>query len=564
MLDPLSPKPSQTEMDEFKDGSRRLFNAFARRRSRRGHRRLRQQRSQTRLRIEAVVSGSFSLPFACRVSWQHSILTAVSTALPAMAADFQSAKFSWVGSAYTLTSTALIPWTANLASSFRRRATLFGSLLLFATGSAVVGSARSMEVVILGRSIQGAGGGGILTMSEILVVNLVPLADRGAFFAIIGAVWALASAIGPPIGGALASAAAWRRLFYLNIPLTGIVSLLVMLFLRVEAPQTKFKSKIALIDYYNIVFVPGATATILVLTWGGETYPWASYKVLVPLIGGVLAMGLFLWLEKGLEHPTIPLDILRHRSSLLGLLTNFLHGIVALAAIYYLNVYFQAVKLAIAADAGVHTFSLSFTIAPMAIIAGTSVVVLGKYRLQNIVDWAFTVIGFGLTTLLRVHSSKAAWTEYPTVMGVGLGILYGCLDFPVLAPLKPSQQPHAMEFFGFTHSFGQVLGISLGASILQNELSRHLPPEVVLSHFANAKYAYSAIPDIHLLPELVQLHVRRAFAQSLRMVWIVMIGLSGIAFILSWFIEEVPLTTETDENWGVSGEKVEPTPSETA
>ncbi|SGY62230.1 BQ5605_C007g04668 [Microbotryum silenes-dioicae] len=556
MLDPLSPKPSQTEMAEFKDGSRRLFNAFARRRSRRGHRRLRQQRSQTRLRIEAVVSGSFSLPFACRVSWQHSILTAVSTALPAMAADFQSAKFSWVGSAYTLTSTALIPWTANLASSFGRRATLFGSLLLFATGSAVVGSARSMEVVILDF---------VVYQSEILVVDLVPLADRGAFFAIIGAVWALASAIGPPIGGALASAAAWRRLFYLNIPLTGIVSLLVLLFLRVKAPQTKFKSKIALIDYYNIVFVPGATATILVLTWGGETYPWASYKVLVPLIGGVLAMGLFLWLEKGLEHPTIPLDILRHRSSLLGLLTNFLHGIVALAAIYYLNVYFQAVKLATAADAGVHTFSLSFTIAPMAIIAGTSVVVLGKYRLQNIVDWALTVIGFGLTTLLRVHSKLTyLYQNSPTVMGVGLGILYGCLDFPVLAPLKPSQQPHAMEFFGFTHSFGQVLGISLGASILQNELSRHLPPEVVLSHFANAKYAYSAIPDIHLLPELVQLHVRRAFAQSLRMVWIVMIGLSGIAFILSWFIEDVPLTTETDENWGVSEEKVEPTPSETA
>ncbi|SCZ89118.1 BZ3500_MvSof-1268-A1-R1_Chr1-1g00969 [Microbotryum saponariae] len=583
MLAPISPTPFQTDMAEVKDGS--LVDC------------------STLSHVDVLDAGADGAPassaqpnpFANRGGrfWLVFLalcvscflaaldLTAVSTALPAtdgklcltyvstkVAADFQSAKFSWVGSAYTLTSTALIPWTANLASIFGQRATLFGSLLLFATGSAVVGSARSMEVVILGRSIQGAGGGGILTMfvvsqSEILVVDLVPLADRGAFFAIIGAVWALASAIGPPIGGALASAGAWRWLFYLNIPLTGIASLLVMLFLRVKAPQTTFKSKIALIDYYNIVFVAGATATILGLNWGGETYPWVSYKVLVPLIGGILAMGLFLWLEKGLEHPTIPFDILRHRSSLLGLLTNFLHGIVALAAIYYLTVYFQAVKMATAADAGVHTFSLSFTIAPMAIIAGISVVVLGKYRLQNIVGWALTVTGFALTTLLRVHSSKAAWTGYPIVMGVGLGILYGCLDFPVLAPLKPSQQPHAMAFFGFTHSFGQVLGISLGASILQNELSRHLPPEVVSSHFANAKYAYSAIPDIHLLPEPVQLHVRRAFAQSLRTVWIVMIGLSGITFILSCFIEDVPLTTETDENWGVSEKKVEPTPSET-
>ncbi|SCV71578.1 BQ2448_3166 [Microbotryum intermedium] len=467
-------------------------------------------------------------------------LTAVSTALPAMAADFQSGKFSWVGSAYTLTSTALIPWTANLASIFGRRATLFGSLLLFATGSGVVGSARSMGAVILGRSIQGAGGGGILTMSEILVVDLVPLVDRGAFFAIIGAVWALASAIGPPLGGALASAGAWRWLFYLNIPLTGIVTLLVLLFLRVKSPQTTFKGKLALIDYYNVVFVAGATATILGLTWGGVTYSWTSYNVLVPLISGIVAMGLFLWLEQGLEHPTVPFDVLRHRSSLLGLLTNFLHGIAALAAIYYLTVYFQAAKLATAADAGVHTFSLSFTIAPMAILAGVSVVVLGTYRMQNIVGWVLSVIGFGLTSMLKEHSSKAAWTGYPIVMGVGLGILYGCLDFPVLAPLQPSQQPHAMAFFGFTHSFGQVLGISLGATILQNELSRHLPHDIVASHFGNARFAYSAIPDIHLL---------------LRMIWLVMVGVSGMAFILSWFIEDVPLTTETDENWELSEKK---------
>lgn len=145
-----------------------------------------------------------------------------------------------------------------------------GSLVIFAAGSAITGAGPTMSIVILGRAIAGIGGGGILTMvnlsalnparrsliiylplvqTDIVIVDLLPLAERGAFFGIVGSVWAIASAIGPPIGGALASAGQWRWLFYLNLPLTAIAIVLVFFFLRIKEPQTTMQEKLAQMDY---------------------------------------------------------------------------------------------------------------------------------------------------------------------------------------------------------------------------------------------------------------------------------------------------------------------------
>jgi MFS family permease len=132
----------------------------------------------------------------------------------------------------------------GLANIFGRRPVMLGGLIIFALGSALTGAAQSMAMAIGGRSVQGIGGGAILTMVEIIVCDLVPLAERGAYFGIIGCVWALASAIGPPIGGALASAGQWRWLFYLNLPLCGIAILLVIFFLNVKAPKTTTREKL--------------------------------------------------------------------------------------------------------------------------------------------------------------------------------------------------------------------------------------------------------------------------------------------------------------------------------
>ncbi|GAA6020017.1 hypothetical protein JCM10207_006760 [Rhodosporidiobolus poonsookiae] len=480
-------------------------------------------------------------------------LTAVSTALPQMANDFDSPDYSWVGSAYALTSTALIPWTGGLAHIFGRRVVMLGSLIFFALGSALTGAAQNMEMVIAGRSIQGIGGGGILTMTEIVVTDLVPLAERGQWFGLIGSIWALASAIGPPIGGALANAGQWRWLFYLNLPLTGIAMVLIFFFLDIKVPKTTLKEKLALMDYVNVLFVAAATSTILGLTWGGVAYPWSSYKVLVPLVLGLVGMVAFVVLERYVKNPTVPFDILNTRNAFVGFGMAFLHSVLVMAVVYFLPTYFQA-NGASPIQSGINLFPVSFIVAPFAIVCGISVTVTGHFKLQSIIGFAFATVGAGLLSLLKWDSGKAMWASFGVIISIGLGLLYPSVQFPTLAPLRPSQQPAAVAFFGFVRSFGQVFGIAIGSTVLQNELAKKLP-EQFAEQFGHGEIAFAAIPYIKGLDEPLRTLVRAAFADSIKVIWQVLIGVAGLGFLLSLGVQQMKMATETDAENGLKEKK---------
>ncbi|GAA5825806.1 hypothetical protein JCM5353_002439 [Sporobolomyces roseus] len=496
------------------------------------------------------------LSICCSMFLSALDLTSISTALPAISAEFQTKEYSWVGSAYSLASTALIPFTAGLASIFGRRPIMVGAILIFALGSALCGASQNVTMLIAGRTIQGAGGGAILTVCEILVVDLVPIAERGLYFGILGGVWALASAIGPPIGGALASAGQWRWLFYLNLPVCALAIVLVMLFLNLKTPKTTAKEKFEQIDWYNLIFIAASTSAILGLTWGGVAYEWTSFKVLVPLILGLAGIVLFVYLERFAKHPTVPFDILTTRTAIAGYITTFLHSVVVLAVLYFLPIYFQADKGQSAIQSGVSTFSLSFTIAPLAIIAGISVGVTGHYKLQNHIGWALASIGMGLMTLIKWDSGKAVWVGFPVITGMGIGMLYSATNFPILAPVTPSQQPFASAFYGFTRSFGQVFGIAIGSSILQNRLNSLLPSEF-LAQFGSGEIAFAAIPIIETLEEPLRTEVRKAFAESIKTIWQVILGVACLGFVVSLAIKSIPLTMDQDEKWGLEEKKKE-------
>ncbi|KPV74144.1 uncharacterized protein RHOBADRAFT_15707 [Rhodotorula graminis WP1] len=485
-------------------------------------------------------------------------LTAVSTALPSIAADFESTDATWIGSAYALTSTALIPWTGGLAAIFGRRPVMIGGILIFALGSALTGAAQSMAMAIGGRSVQGIGGGAILTMVEIIICDLVPLAERGTYFGIIGAVWALASTLGPPIGGALASAGAWRWLFYLNLPLCGLALVLTFIFLRIKAPETTLEEKLEQMDWWNLLFVAAATSTILGLTWGGATYAWSSYQVLVPLIVGIIGMVAFVAIErKYVKHPTVPFDILVHRDAWIGYFTTFLHSLVVLAIVYWLPAYFQ-MRGASPVQSGAKTLPLSFTISPLAIVVGASVTITGIWVPQNAIGWAMATIGCGLLSLLKYDSGRNAWAGFSVVVGMGLGMLYSATNFAVLAPVKPARQPYAITFYGFVRSFGQLFGIVIGSTVVSNQLQKNLPAAYVAQYGELVGDAtFALIPQIKTFAEPLRTEVQIAFNDALVTLWQVLVGLSGLGFLLALALKHIPLTMEVDESWGVQVKKKE-------
>ncbi|KAJ6467657.1 major facilitator superfamily domain-containing protein, partial [Mycena vitilis] len=271
----------------------------------------------------------------------------IPTSLPSIIKDFSASgtgASSWVGSSYTLASAALVPFTGNLANIFGRKPIMLISIVLFAIGSALAGSAHSMDWLIIARIVQGMGGGGMTGISSIIVADLVPLAERGAYQGFKTMMWTCASGIGPILGGALSEKATWRILFWINLgaPIGGTMIgaiafafLFVLLFLRVRTPAGGVWAKLATVDWLgNVLVITGTILTNISLTWAGVRYPWTDTHVLAPLITGIALMVVFVVYEKYVPQvPTMHWDVVTNRTALASLIATFLNGLTSISII---------------------------------------------------------------------------------------------------------------------------------------------------------------------------------------------------------------------------------------
>ncbi|KAJ7165706.1 iron permease [Mycena crocata] len=506
--------------------------------------------------------------------------TAVGTALPTIAAALNdtNGNYIWIGSAYAMSSTAFIPLSGSLANAFGRRQLIRKPIILlciafFAIGSTLAGASQSMvrPLFRVPRAIlsfiylpAGIGGGGILALTQILTADLVPLAERGLYQGITAVVWAFASSIGPPIGGALSSTkhkVLWRWLFYLNLPLTVLAFTLVLVCLSVRTPEGSVGSKLAQVDWIgNLIVIIGTGLAIIGMTWGGTHYPWRSVEVIVPLVLGFVLFCVFVVYEaKVATRPTIPIDVVRSRTSISGyaLLTTAAHAVASMSVIYYLPVvFFQACFAASPIRSAVDYLPGSLVGPPFAFLAGTIVTVSGKYRPVNWVGWAVAIVSFGLFSTVREDSGVGKWVGYQVLGAAGLGLLFSAPMFPLLAPLPKTRAASALALFSFIRALFQTWGITISSTILQNMLQRKLPPAFVIKFPLGSEIAYAAIPAIRELEEPLRKEVQRAFAESMAVIWQTMIGISGLGFLFSFLMEEVPLSTTVDDDYALEDNSV--------
>ncbi|KAF7356272.1 Efflux pump FUS6 [Mycena venus] len=480
-------------------------------------------------------------------------LSVVSTALPTIVNTLHGAQFVWIGSAYTLCSTAFVPLSGSLAEIFGRKILMSISIVIFAVGSAVCGAATSLNFLIAGRAVQGLGAGGLASLCHIILSDLVPLEERGVFNGLIAISYTVANGIGPVVGGSLAQNGQWRWIFYLNIPICGLTMVLVFLFLNLRAPPGSFATKIKKIDFVgNILVVASTTSVMIGLTWGGVQYAWSSARILASLILGGVGLVVFLWYEFTVAtDPIVPRRLLSTRTALSGFIQTSTLFIVLICLLYYMPVYFQACMDASPIASGVDIFGLAFSVAPSALLVGLSIAKTRQYRPQIWLSWSLVVIGTGLFTTLDVDSSRAKAIGLQIIPGVGLGMMTAAVFFPILAPLPVESNAHAIALYTFFRNFSNILAVTVGGTVLQNELGKRLPPAFTVQFPQGTSIAYSIIPLIRTLPEPLKSQIQVAFADSLRVVWQVLIGVAGAGLLVSLAMKRLPLHTEVDRKWGI-------------
>jgi len=260
--------------------------------------------------------------------------TSISVAIPTITTDLNGTAIEgfWSGTGFLLTATVFQPVFASFSDIFGRKPALFIAQMLFGVGAVLAAIAHdTMTLLLIGRAVQGVGGGGIMVLAEIIITDVVELRKRGNYFAGLAAIWAFGSVTGPLIGATFAEKVSWRWIFWINLPFIGIGLPSTTYFLRLHQKPKRIGQKLRQIDWIGIaLFLSSTTAFLIPVTWGGVNYPWNSWQTLVPLLLGALGLLVFVAWEKyrSPEHALLRLRVLASRTAAINFLGDFIHGLV--------------------------------------------------------------------------------------------------------------------------------------------------------------------------------------------------------------------------------------------
>ena len=205
----------------------------------------------------------------------------------------------WAGTSYLLTRAVFQPVIAALSDIFGRRELLLPSIALFTLGSIACGVAQNFTIMLAGRCVQGIGGGGIITLAQVIFADIVPLRQRPKFFTLVLVAWAIGSVLGPFIGGTFVEKATWRWVFWINLPFCAAGLIMTLLFINLRTEKTSLKSKLLRIDWVGgFLFISGLTSFLIGVSWGGVQFAWSNFRTILPIALGVYGVGAALVWER--------------------------------------------------------------------------------------------------------------------------------------------------------------------------------------------------------------------------------------------------------------------------
>lgn len=352
----------------------------------------------------------------------------------------------------------------------------------------------------------------------------------------------------------------WRWIFWINLPFLGIGAILITLFLKLNVSSGSFLSKLKEIDFVGMtLFLASTTGFLIPVTWGGVQYPWDSWRTLVPLIVCGVGMAVFVAHQEFVaKNPLIRTSVFKNMSAAILFAATIGHGIILWAVLYYMPLYYQAVKGMAPILTGVAMFPWTFTVAPASIATGIAIAVTGHYRWANRLGWALTTLGMGLLLLLKVHTSTVAWVFLQLVGGIGTGILFPAMALAVQASAVAKDQAYAANMFSFFRAFGQTLGVAIGGVIFQNQMKKKMLTYPLLAEMAN-EYSKDAAGLVEIIREMpagiMKEQLKESYTDALRYIWIVMLAFGAVAFIGSWFIKAYDMDGAMDTERGFKHEK---------
>ena len=465
--------------------------------------------------------------------------TIVATALPTIVADLGDvSKLSWVVTAYLLASTVVGPPYGKLGDLYGRKIVLQAAIVIFLVGSALCGISRSMLELIAFRVLQGLGGGGLMVVTIAAVGDIIAPRDRGRYQGYFGAVFGLATVVGPLLGGFFVDSLSWQWIFYVNLPI-GLVGLAVIA--TVFQPRTDRVSH--QIDYLGAALLAGGLAAIVLFTsLGGTTYAWDSPQLILLIVIGVVLLVGFVFAERRAAEPILPLEIFSNRVFRVTSAIGFIVGTALFGPITYLPLYLQNVKGHSPTISGLLITPMVGGLLVTSIVSGNLITRFGRYRPFPIIGTALMAVGLTLLSRIQVGTSTWVTAAYMIVVGLGIGSVTQVL---VLAAQNAVDYRYLGVVSAGSTLFRQIggsIGVSVFGAIFTNQLTRNLAGKLP----AGARVPTSANPAaVKRLPPAVHDAYVTAVTASLRPIFLVAAGVAAVGFAISWRLPELRLRPTT-------------------
>jgi EmrB/QacA subfamily drug resistance transporter len=417
--------------------------------------------------------------------------TIVSTAMPRIVAQLKGlAIYAWVTTVYLLSSTVMVPIWGKLGDLYGRKIILIWGVSIFILGSALCGMSGEfgplpvlgggMTQLIVFRGLQGIGGGALFTSAFAVIADLYPPRERGKMSGYFGSVFALASVIGPVIGGFLTehgtvhlggwTLAGWRWVFYVNLPLSAVALFMII----TRTPGLK-AGRGGRVDFAGAALVvTGFVPLLLALSWGGHVYPWASPQVLGMFALTIISLAIFVVVELKVSEPLLPLDLFRNRVFSLGNGAAFVISMAFFGAITFLPLYLQLGIGVSATQSGMTMLPMMFGLILSSTISGRLVSTIGRYKPMMLFGSVMMLVGIFLMTRLGPSTPAlgVAWRVF--VLGIGLGPAQGLFALAVQNAVPVERIGVATSSSQFFRQIGSTVGVAIFGAVMTQALAAEM------------------------------------------------------------------------------------------
>jgi len=418
--------------------------------------------------------------------------TIVSTAMPRIIEQLHGLEYySWVTTAYLLASTVMVPIYGKLGDLYGRKPILIIGISLFLLGSVLCGMSGEpfmgnlfgggMLQLIVFRALQGLGGAALFTSAFAIIADMFDPAERAKFGGLFGSVFGLSSVVGPLIGGFLTDHGStnlfgyfiegWRWVFYVNLPL-GAVALFMII---AKMPNLSHKAT-GKIDYLGAALIIATTVPLLLaLTWGGNTYPWDSVRILTLFAVSIVSLVLFIVVEKRTKDAILPLGLFQNKTFTFSNLASFVINMAFIGIVMFLPLFMQTVQGISATNSGLSMLPLMAGLISSSIVSGLLVARTGNYKGFLIGGSVVIMIGVFFLSRIGVETSRLdlAWRMF--IVGLGLGPTMSMFNLAVQNAVPMNQIGVATSSSQFFRQIGTTIGAAVFGTLLINNLQTELP-----------------------------------------------------------------------------------------